>query len=55
MYIKFAIIKMKPVKWLGSSYSRLKGFPEAAMSEAGYQLNKVQSGLELDLPRKSRQ
>ncbi len=37
---------MKPLKWLGNSYSRLNKFPPEAMREAGYQLNKVQAGNE---------
>ena len=37
MYRKFAIIDMKQLKWLGSSYVRLKNFPEEAMHQAGYQ------------------
>ncbi len=39
-------LKMKPLKWLGNSYARLKKFPKEAMSQAGYQLNKVQTGRE---------
>lgn len=37
---------MKELKWLGSSYARLKTFPKEAMHQAGYQLNKVQAGIE---------
>lgn len=34
----------KPVRWLGSSYRDLRGFPDAARREAGFQLGLVQQG-----------
>lgn len=37
---------MKPVGWVGSSKADLKAFPEAAQAEAGYELFRVQCGLE---------
>jgi phage-related protein len=37
---------MKPVEWLGDSLTRLRGFPREAMRDAGYQLERVQSGRE---------
>lgn len=37
---------LKPVEWLGDSLARLRSFPREAMREAGYQLERVQSGRE---------
>lgn len=37
---------MKPIGWYGSSYEDLKAFPADARNDAGYQLDKVQLGLE---------
>lgn len=37
---------MKPVEWVGSSKSDLKTFPGSAQSNAGYELFRVQCGLE---------
>lgn len=37
---------MKPVVWLGDSLLRLREFPRDAMHEAGYQLERVQTGRE---------
>ncbi len=37
---------MKPVEWVGSSKADLKSFPESAQSDAGYELFRVQCGLE---------
>ena len=37
---------MKPVEWVGSSNADLKTFPESARSDAGYELFRVQCGLE---------
>ena len=37
---------LKPVVWLGDSRARLGRFPREAMREAGYQLERVQSGRE---------
>lgn len=36
----------KPLFWVGSSLDRLRGFPEAPRREAGYQLHRVQLGME---------
>lgn len=36
---------MKPIEFRGTSLDDLRGFPQAAMREAGYQLDKVQNGL----------
>lgn len=37
---------MKPIRFLGTSKTDLCAFPLEARREAGYQLNKVQQGLE---------
>ncbi len=37
---------MKPIAFLGSSLDDLREFPSAARSEAGYQLDRVQHGLD---------
>ena len=34
----------KPIQWLGDSRDRLRGFPQAARREIGYQLSLVQAG-----------
>jgi phage-related protein len=39
---------MKDISWEGSSYDVLSGFPASAKRDAGYQLDKVQRGLEPD-------
>ena len=39
---------MKKVVWQGSSRADLKSFPTAVMDAAGYQLFRVQSGLDPD-------
>lgn len=36
----------KEIRWVGSSYDDLLAFPKAARKEAGFQLGKVQAGLE---------
>ncbi len=36
----------KPVYWVGTSYKDLLEFPAEARQEAGYQLHRVQNGLE---------
>lgn len=36
----------KPLFWVGSSLDRLRGFPEVPRREAGYQLHRVQLGME---------
>lgn len=38
----------KPIEFLGSSLKDLKGFPESARREAGFQLDKSQHGEEPD-------
>ena len=37
---------MKQLAWMGDSLARLRQFPREAMREAGYQLERVQAGLE---------
>ena len=37
---------LKQVRWLGDSRERIREFPDAAMREAGYQLERVQAGKE---------
>lgn len=37
---------MKPLEFRGTSLSDLRAFPESARREAGYQLDRVQHGLE---------
>jgi phage-related protein len=39
---------MKRVVWIGDSLQRLRNFPREAMREAGYQLERVQAGLDPD-------
>lgn len=39
---------MKPVRFLGDSLKRLREFPEVAKQDTGYQLDKVQKGLQPD-------
>jgi phage-related protein len=39
---------MKPVLWMGSSKEDLRGFPEEARREVGYQLEHVQEGMDSD-------
>ena len=36
----------KEIRWVGSSYDDLLAFPKAPRREAGFQLGKVQAGLE---------
>lgn len=38
----------KEIRWVGTSYADLLGFPADARREAGFQLGKVQAGLEPD-------
>ena len=38
----------KEVRWVGSSYDDLLAFPEDARRQAGFQLGKVQAGLDPD-------
>ena len=39
---------MKSIEFRGTALDDLRGFPQSAMREAGYQLDKVQSGLPPD-------
>jgi phage-related protein len=39
---------MKPVRFLGDSLKHLREFPEDARQDAGYQIDKVQRGLQPD-------
>jgi phage-related protein len=39
---------MKPVEFLGDSLERLRAFPDGARRDAGFQLDRVQRGLEPD-------
>lgn len=41
-------MSIKPAEFLGDSLAALRGFPEAARHEAGFQLDKVQHGDEPD-------
>ena len=36
----------KQIRWIGSAYDDLLAFPRDARKEAGFQLGKVQAGLE---------
>jgi phage-related protein len=36
----------KQIRWVGSAYHDLRAFPNEARKEAGFQLGKVQAGLE---------
>ena len=36
----------KPIYWVGTSYKDLLSFPDEAKREAGYQLHRVQNGLD---------
>jgi phage-related protein len=38
--------KDKEIRWVGSSYDDLVGFPDEPRRDAGFQLSKVQAGLE---------
>jgi phage-related protein len=38
----------KEIRWLGSSFDDLLAFPEEARKQAGFQLSKVQAGLDPD-------
>jgi phage-related protein len=39
---------MKPIEFRGTALDDLRGFPPSAMREAGYQLDRVQHGLQPD-------
>ena len=38
----------KEIRWIGSAYGDLLAFPEEARRQAGFQLGKVQAGLDPD-------
>ncbi len=38
----------KEIRWIGSAYDDLLTFPEGSQKEAGFQLGKVQAGIEPD-------
>ena len=38
---------MKPIQFLGNSLKALRDFPEGAKQDAGYQLDKVQRGIDI--------
>ncbi|APA85762.1 type II toxin-antitoxin system RelE/ParE family toxin [Paraburkholderia sprentiae WSM5005] len=40
--------QQKEIRWLGSSYRDLLAFPDEARRLAGFQLHKIQSGLDPD-------
>jgi phage-related protein len=49
VYINMDIIKtMKLLRFLGDSLERLREFPEDVKQDAGYQLDKVQRGMQPD-------
>ena len=37
---------MKPITWLGDSLEQVRGFPDDARREAGFELGEVQKGLD---------
>lgn len=45
-YTRTAMNEDKEIRWLGSSYDDLRAFPQEARKEAGFQLGKVQAGLD---------
>ena len=38
--------KNKEIRWVGSAYDDLLGFPDEPRRDAGFRLSKVQAGLE---------
>ena len=49
IYIQTSIFQqMKPVRFLGNPLKALREFPEDARHDAGYQIDKVQRGLQPD-------
>ena len=48
LYIKAAMEQEKEIRWLGSSYRDLLAFPDEARRLAGFQLHKIQAGLDPD-------
>ena len=48
-YIQISImLSMKPVTFLGDSLKRVREFPEDARQDTGYQLDRVQRGMQPD-------
>jgi phage-related protein len=45
-YIQMGIVPMKAIQFLGDSLECLRAFPVAARQDAGYQLDRIQRGLE---------
>lgn len=37
---------IRPIAWMGSAFDDLRGFPEEIRRDAGYQLHRLQAGLE---------
>ncbi|MGX5102140.1 type II toxin-antitoxin system RelE/ParE family toxin [Enterobacter cloacae] len=37
---------LRPIAWMGSAFNDLLGFPEEIRKDAGYQLHRLQAGLE---------
>ncbi|MFG6093438.1 hypothetical protein [Enterobacter soli] len=37
---------MRPIAWMGSAFDDLLSFPEAIRKDAGFQLHRLQAGLE---------
>ena len=46
LYMAATLGEEKDILWMGSSYADLLAFPKATRREAGFQLGKVQAGLE---------
>lgn len=41
-------LRDREIRWVGSAYNDLVGFPDEPRRDAGFQLSKVQAGLEPD-------
>jgi hypothetical protein len=48
IYINTDIIKVKPIEFVGDSLDQIRAFPEGARHDAGFQLERVQRGLDPD-------
>ncbi|MFT3907250.1 MAG: type II toxin-antitoxin system RelE/ParE family toxin [Steroidobacteraceae bacterium] len=48
LYKRHPVIAEKEIRWVGSAHDDLMAFPAAARRQAGFQLGKVQAGLEPD-------
>lgn len=46
LYMTAKGVEEKDILWMGSSYAASLAFPKAPRREAGFQLGKVQAGLE---------